>query len=55
MKYDITHAIQALKPGAEWVLDSGDYTRLQWFSSEQQPTKTEVADKITELLSLIHI
>ena len=49
MKYDIIHAIQALKPGAEWVLDSGDYTRLQWFSSEQQPTKTEVADKITEL------
>ena len=30
-------------------LDSGDYTRLQWFSSEQQPTKTEVTDKITEL------
>jgi len=49
MKYDITHAIQALKPGAAWTLDGEDYTGLNWLDSEQQPTKTEVADKIAEL------
>ena len=49
MKYDITHAIKALKPGAEWTLDGEDYTGLTWFDSEQQPTKTEIADKIAEL------
>ena len=49
MKYDITHALKALKPGAEWVLDGENYTGLTWFSSEQQPTKDEIADKIAEL------
>ena len=49
MKYDITHAIQALKPGAQWVLRGNDYTGLEWLDSEQQPTKTEVTDKIAEL------
>ena len=49
MKYTIADALQALKPGAEWVLRGNDYTGLEWLSSEQQPTKTEVADKIAEL------
>ena len=49
MKYDITHAIQALKPGAEWVLRGNDLNGLEWLSSEQQPTKTEIVDKIAEL------
>ena len=49
MKYDITHALKALKPGAEWILDGGNYTDLTWLSSEQQPTKDEIADKIAEL------
>ena len=49
MKYDITHAIQALKPGAQWTLVGDDISGLEWFSSEQQPTKTEIADKIAEL------
>ncbi len=49
MKYDITHAIQALKPGAQWTLLGDDISGLEWFSSEQQPTKTEIADKIAEL------
>ena len=49
MKYDIPAALQALKPGAEWILDGEDYSGLNWFSSEQQPTKKEVADKIAEL------
>jgi len=49
MKYTIADALLALKPGAEWVLRGSDYTGLEWFDSEQQPTKTEVADKIAEL------
>ena len=49
MKYDITHALKELKPGAEWVLDGENYTGITWFSSEQQPTKDEIADKIAEL------
>ena len=49
MKYDIPHALQVLKPGAEWVLDGENYTGLTWLSSEQQPTKDEIADKIAEL------
>ena len=49
MKYDITHAIQSLKPGARWVLRGEDYSGLEWLDSEQQPTKTEIADKIVEL------
>jgi len=49
MKYDITHALQALKPGAQWMLNGEDYTGITWLSSEQQPTKTEIVDKIAEL------
>ena len=49
MKYDITHAIVALKPGASWSLIGEDYSGLTWSSSEQQPTKTEIIDKIAEL------
>ena len=49
MKYDITHALQSLKPGVEWTLLGEDYTGLTWLSSEQQPTKQEIFDKIAEL------
>ena len=49
MKYNIASALQSLKPGAEWVLRGGDYSGLEWLDSGQQPTKTEVVDKIAEL------
>ena len=49
MKYTIVEAIQSLKPEAQWSLGGEDYSGLNWFDSEQQPTKTEVADKIAEL------
>ena len=49
MKYDIPAALQTLKPGAEWVLRGTEYSGLEWLSSEQQPTKTEIVDKIAEL------
>ena len=35
MKYDITVALLALKPGAEWVLRGSDYSGLEWLDSAQ--------------------
>ena len=50
MKYDITHAIQALKPGAEWVLRGTEYSGLEWMDSNQtKPTETEINSKISSL------
>ena len=31
MKYDITHALQALKPGAEWSLDGEDMVENKYY------------------------
>ena len=53
MKYDITHALQSLKPGAEWVLRGDDYTGLEWLDSSQtKPTETEINSKISSLDSV---
>ena len=50
MKYDITHALQSLKPGAAWSLNGYDYSGLNWLDSSQtKPTETEVNSKISEL------
>ena len=50
MKYDITHALIVLKPGARWTLSGEDYSGLIWYDSEQtKPTETEINSKISEL------
>ena len=49
MKYYIPDALMLLKPGSQWVLRGTEYSGLEWMDSGQQPTKTEVADKIAEL------
>ena len=50
MKYDIPHALQVLKPGAQWVLRGDDYSGLEWLdSSHTKPTETEVTNKLAEL------
>ena len=50
MKYDITSAIQKLKPGAEWILRGADYSGLEWVDKIQTaPTETEVTNKLAEL------
>ena len=50
MKYEITHALQSLKSGAQWVLRGNDYSGLEWLDSSQtKPTETEVNSKISEL------
>ena len=50
MKYDITSALSALKPGAEWVLRGTEYSGLEWLDSSQtKPTETEINSKISSL------
>ena len=50
MKYDIPAALQALKPGSEWILRENDYSGLEWVDSSQTtPTETEINSKISEL------
>ena len=50
MKYSIAQALNALKPGAQWVLRGDDYSGLEWLDSSQtKPTETEVNSKISEL------
>ena len=50
MKYDITSALVALKPGAEWVLRGTEYSGLEWLDSSQtKPTETEINSKIASL------
>ena len=50
MKYDITHAIRALKPGAQWTLLGDDISGLEWVDTKQtQPTETEINSMIAEL------
>ena len=50
MKYDITSALQALKPKALWTLRGKEYSGLEWLDSSQtKPTETEINNKITEL------
>ena len=50
MKYDIPAALQALKPGAEWVLRGDQHSGLEWLDKSQlQPTEKEIDDKIVEL------
>ena len=50
MKYDITSALIALKPGAQWVLRGTDYSGLEWMDSGQtKPTETEINSKISSL------
>ena len=49
MKYDITHALAALKPEASWSLGGEDYSGLNWFDESQtKPTETEIYSKISE-------
>lgn len=50
MKYDIPAALQALKPGAQWVLRGSEYSGLEWMDTVQtQPTEEEINAKIAEL------
>ena len=51
MKYDIPAALQALTPGAEWVLRGDEYSDLEWVrgNGHDKPTEAELTAKIDEL------
>ena len=50
MKPNITLAIQALNPAAEWALRGDDYSGLEWLDKSQtKPTEEEVVRKLAEL------
>jgi hypothetical protein len=50
MKYDIAAALQALKPGAEWVLRGSEYSGLEWLDKSQTaPSESDIATKITAM------
>ena len=50
MTIGIPDALQALRPGAEWVLRGNEYSGLEWLDQVQQkPTEQEVNDEIARL------
>ena len=51
MKYDIPAALQALTPGAEWVLRGSEYSGLEWIrgNGHDKPTEEALTAKIAEL------
>ena len=47
MTFDTSHALQSLRPGAEWVIRGDD---LEWLDQTQtQPTDAEIQAEITRL------
>ena len=51
MKYDISHALLVLTPGAEWTLNGLEYSGLDWLDGHGQnkPTEAAINAKIAEL------
>lgn len=47
---DISQALVALAPGAQWSMNADDYNQLQWLSPDiPKPTRAQVEAKIAEL------
>lgn len=49
MKHDLTHALVALRPGAQWSLNGDSYAGLNWMDASPAPTEEELRVKIEEL------
>jgi len=51
MKYDISHALQVLAPGAEWTRRGGEYSGLEWLvgNGHDKPSEAAITAKIAEL------
>jgi uncharacterized coiled-coil DUF342 family protein len=41
MIYDITHALNSLRPGAEWSISNESYENLWWSNDNDLPLPTE--------------
>lgn len=49
-KFDITHALQSLRPGAIWSIHDEDYSTLDWQDTEQtKPTEDELNTEVARL------
>jgi hypothetical protein len=52
MIFDITHALNSLRPGAEWSIKGSTYDGLDWLDKTQtKPTKKQVEAEISKLQS----
>lgn len=49
MKHDLSHALVALRPGAQWSLNGDSYSGLNWMDASPAPTEEELRAKIEEL------
>ena len=50
MKYELSHALSALKPGAQWVCRGEVFSGIEWLDENQSaPTELEINNKIAEL------
>jgi len=50
MKYELSHALSALKPGAQWVCRGEVFSGIEWLDVNQSaPTEVEVNNKVAEL------
>ena len=50
MKYELSHALSALKPGAQWVCRGEVFSGIEWLDNNQSaPTELEINNKIAEL------
>lgn len=46
----ITHALQSLRPAAQWALRGDSYSGLEWLDTTQtQPTEAEVLAEVARL------
>ena len=49
-RYDITHAIQSLCPGASWSIIGEDYSTLKWRDTQiDKPTKAQLDVEVLRL------
>jgi uncharacterized protein YukE len=52
MKFDITHALTSIRPGAEWSMHNEDYQTLEWKSeTSEAPTLEELNTEVNRLQS----
>lgn len=50
MKFDITHALTSLRPGAQWTINNEDITTLVWKSTDlESPSLQEILTEVNRL------
>lgn len=48
--FQISSALQSLRPGAQWALREGGYRTLEWVdSAQEQPTLPEIEAEVKRL------